>query len=187
MGALRSIKAGVWPRRDAHDIDPRSDPVSVPSLHPDFSDLLTCFREEQVEFLIVGAFALAANGVVRATGDLDVWVRPDPDNARRVWRALARFGAPLGRDDLKVSDLASPGTVYQMGLPPMRIDVLTGIDGVAFDEAWASRIEEQIGALRLCFLGRRDLVRNKRATGRIKDQQDVELLREAGVPVDDDP
>jgi len=159
--------------------------VSFPRLYPDFVDLLSSFLAEDVAFLLVGAFAVAANGVVRATGDLDVWVRPDEENARRVWRALSRFGAPLANHRVTATDFAARGTVYQMGLPPMRIDVLTQIDGVEFDEAWDSRIVADVGGLPLAFLGRRELIRNKRAAGRKKDLQDIELLREAGVPIDD--
>ena len=159
--------------------------MSFPRLYPDFVDLLSSFLAEDVAFLLVGAFAVAANGVVRATGDLDVWVRPDEENARRVWRALSRFGAPLSNHRVSVSDFAARGTVYQLGLPPMRIDVLTQIDGVEFDEAWDARIVADVGGLPLAFLGRRELIRNKRAAGRKKDLQDIELLREAGVPIDD--
>lgn len=159
--------------------------MSFPRLYPDFVDLLSSFLAEDVAFLLVGAFAVAANGVVRATGDLDVWVRPDEENARRVWRALSRFGAPLSNHRVTATDFAARGTVYQMGLPPMRIDVLTQIDGVEFDEAWDSRIVADVGGLPLAFLGRRELIRNKRAAGRKKDLQDIELLREAGVPIDD--
>lgn len=159
--------------------------MSFPRLYPDFVDLLSSFLAEDVAFLLVGAFAVAANGVVRATGDLDVWVRPDEENARRVWRALSRFGAPLSNHRVTVTDFAARGTVYQMGLPPMRIDVLTQIDGVEFDEAWDSRIVAEVGGLPLAFLGRRELIQNKRAAGRKKDLQDIELLREAGVPIDD--
>lgn len=136
-------------------------------------------------FLLVGAFALAAYGVVRATGDLDVWVRPDEENTRRVWCALLRFGAPLAAHRVSVGDFAAPGAVYPMGLPPMRIDVLTQIDGVGFDQAWDSQIVAEVGGLQLPFLGARELIRNKRASGRKKDLQDIELLREAGVHVDD--
>jgi hypothetical protein len=159
--------------------------VSFPRLYPDFVDFLSSFLAEDVAFLLVGAFAVAANGVVRATGDLDVWVRPDEENAQRVWRALSCFGAPLSDHCVTVRDFAAPGTVYQMGLPPMRIDVLTHIDGVVFDQAWDSRIVAVVGGLPLPFLGRRELIRNKRAAGRKKDLQDLELLREAGVPIDD--
>lgn len=158
--------------------------MTRPVLNEDFLDLLTAFIEEGVEFLVVGAFALAANGAPRFTGDLDVWVRPDARNAERVLLALRRFGAPLAAHGVSASDMGRPGSVYQMGLPPRRIDVLTQIDGVTFEEAWPGRLEARVGALTLPFLGLRELVRNKRATGRAKDLLDVELLREAGAPVD---
>lgn len=154
-------------------------------LHPDFADLLAVFVEEDVRFLLVGAFALAAHGVVRASGDMGVWVRPDAENATRVWNALVRFGAPVEQHEVRESDFAQPGVVYQMGVPPTRIDILTRIDGVEFDEAWAGRVDARVGDLALSFLGLRELLRNKRAAGRPKDLQDIELLREAGVAVDE--
>lgn len=159
--------------------------MKLPNLNEDFVDLLAVFEQEGVAFMLVGAFAVAANGAPRYTGDLDVWVRADVENAPRVLRALRRFGAPIGAHGLSAEDLSRPGAVYQMGLPPRRIDVLTKIDGVTFEEAWPHRIESQIGGLRLAFLGLRELVRNKRAAGRPKDLLDIELLREAGVPVDE--
>lgn len=102
-------------------------------MSPDFKDLLSAFNAQSVEFLVVGAHALAAHGYVRATGDLDVWVRPVPENARRVMAALDSFGAPLA--GLTTEDLTRPGTVFQIGVAPIRIDVLTAIDGVAFEDA----------------------------------------------------
>jgi hypothetical protein len=159
--------------------------LTAPALNEDFLDLLTAFVEEGVEFLLVGAFALAANGAPRFTGDLDVWVRPDPVNAERVLRGLRRFGAPVDVHGLGVEDLGRAGSIYQMGLPPRRIDVLTQIDGVTFDDAWRGRIVVRIGDVTMPFLGLRELVRNKRAAGRPKDLLDIELLREAGAPVDD--
>lgn len=159
--------------------------MTAPALNEDFLDLLTAFVEESVEFLLVGAFALAANGAPRFTGDLDVWVRPDPVNAERVLRGLRRFGAPVDVHGLGVEDLGRAGSIYQMGLPPRRIDVLTQIDGVTFDDAWRGRIVVRIGDVTMPFLGLRELVRNKRAAGRPKDLLDIELLREAGAPVDD--
>src|ERR1051326_4494438 len=98
-------------------------------MNRDFRDLLAEFNAQGVEYLIVGAYALAAHGHVRATKDLDVWVRPDAENAKRVLRALKEFGAPL--HDLTDADLANPGTVFQIGVPPLRIDVITMIDGVS--------------------------------------------------------
>jgi len=104
-------------------------------MNQDFRDLLAEFNARQVEFLLVGAHALAAHGHIRATQDLDIWVRPTQDNAKRVIEALRAFGAPL--HDLTPKDLATPGLIFQIGVEPIRIDVLTAIDGVQFDEAWA--------------------------------------------------
>ena len=147
-------------------------------------DILLAFETEKVEFLIVGGFAMAVHGAPRFTGDIDLWVRPDSANAERVHRALARFGAPLATHGVAASDFSVPGAVYQMGLPPRRIDVLTVIDGVPFDEAWKGKVEKELGGLNLPFLGLAELIRNKRAAGRPKDLLDIELLRELGVDVD---
>ncbi len=160
--------------------------MSAPALNPDFMDILVAFETEEVEFLIVGAFAMALHGAPRFTGDIDLWVRPDPANAARVHRALARFGAPLATHGVAASDFSVAGAVYQMGLPPRRIDVLTAIDGVAFEDAWIGRVEKVLGGVNLPFLGLVELVRNKRAAGRAKDLLDVELLRELGVDVGPD-
>lgn len=126
---------------------------------------------------MVGAHALAVHGVVRATGDLDIWVRPDAENAERVWKALARFGAPMAAMGLTIQDLRQPGTVYQIGLPPRRIDILTEISGVGFSEAWETRVLESVDGLTIPYLGRDALTRNKQASGRIKDLADIELLK----------
>jgi hypothetical protein len=138
--------------------------------------VLAALTSEEASFLIIGAHALAVHGVPRSTGDLDIWVRPDPQNAERVWRALAQFGAPLEAMDLKPADLMRPGIVYQIGLPPRRIDILTEISGLDFDEAWPSRVLQKVGELGVPFLGRESLLKNKRASGRTKDLADVEML-----------
>jgi hypothetical protein len=143
---------------------------------------LTLLQEEEALFLIVGAHALAVHGYLRATGDLDIWVRPDPANAERVWKALCRFGAPVQAMGLTVADLAQPGIVYQIGLPPRRIDILTEISGVDFEEAWPHRVTETVGQLAVPFLGRQALIRNKKASGRAKDLADVETLEEMPPP-----
>src|ERR1051325_359878 len=109
-----------------------------PLLNPDFIDILSAFSEEQVEFLVVGGFAMAFHGYVRATGDIDLWIRLSEENAKRAYRALQKFGAPLA--DLSVEDLQTPGTVYQMGVVPNRIDVMNQISAVEFDEAWKDKI-----------------------------------------------
>lgn len=148
----------------------------VPPWNVDFLDLLDCLREAHAEFMIVGAFALSQNGLPRATGDLDVFVRATPDNAPRVIEALRAFGAPLDSAGIRVDDFDKPGTTYQMGLPPRRIDVLTQLSGIDFDEAWASRVERPIGGGIVAFLGRDALIKTKRASARPKDLADVAAL-----------
>ena len=143
-------------------------------MNQDFVDLLRAFIARDVRFLIVGAYALGVHGRPRATGDLDVWVEPTPENAERVMRALADFGAPLG--DVRVEDFSRPGVVFQMGLPPRRIDVLTELTGVTFAEAWPSRRRGPFGPVEVDYLGREAFIRNKRQTGRTKDLGDVESL-----------
>lgn len=151
-------------------------------MSPDFRDLLAEFNAQGVEYLVVGAHALAAHGLVRATKDLDVWVRPDPDNARRVMAALAAFGAPL--HDLTVEDLTRPGIIFQIGVEPLRVDVLTKIDGVHYDEAWRDRIEATFGDQTSGVLSRRHLISNKRASGRDQDLVDLKWL-ESSSPDDE--
>jgi len=143
--------------------------------NPDFRDLFAALNDTGTEFLVVGGYALAVHGHPRFTKDLDVWVRADEANARKVWKALAAFGAPVGT--LTLQDLQSPGIVFQMGLPPNRIDVLTGIDGVTFQEAWDHRIESRYGDQPVRVIGLDELIRNKLATGRPQDALDVETLR----------
>ncbi|MBI3918306.1 MAG: hypothetical protein HY322_15020 [Betaproteobacteria bacterium] len=143
-------------------------------MSPDFRDLLSEFNAHGVEYLVVGAYALAAHGRVRATGDLDIWVRPAPDNAVRVLKALTAFGAPLR--DLTETDLTQPGLVFQIGVAPLRIDVLTGIDGVEFADAWAARIVTRFANHPVAVLSVEDLIRNKRAVGRTQDLADLEWL-----------
>lgn len=126
--------------------------------------------------MIVGAFAVAYHGVPRATGDIDVFVKPSPENARRVYDGLARFGAPLVSAGVMPSDFETPGVVYQIGQPPRRIDVLTEISGVSFDEAWATRRTVQLEGRDVHFIGREELLRNKKAAGRPKDLVDISLL-----------
>jgi Nucleotidyl transferase of unknown function (DUF2204) len=147
-------------------------------LNNDFRDILSGFIAEGVEFLLVGAYAMAVHGVPRATGDIDLWIRPSAENSRRVWKALAAFGAPVS--DIRAEELATPGLVYQIGVAPRRIDVLTSIDGIEFPDAWPNRTEVQIEGLSIPVLGRGDLIRNKKAAGRAKDQADLALLAEAG-------
>ena len=147
------------------------------NLNEDFRDLLLEFADGKVEFIIVGAFAVAYHGVPRATGDMDVFVKPSPENAKRVFDALVRFGAPLASAGVKPEDFETPGIVYQIGQPPRRIDVLTEISGVSFDEAWATRQSVHFEGRVVHFIGRDELLRNKKAAGRPKDLADLFRLR----------
>ena len=143
----------------------------------DFVEMLSVLAGANVEFMVVGAHALAAHGQPRATGDLDVWVRPSAENAERVLHALKRFGAPLL--DLTLDDLARAGTVFQIGVPPSRIDILNDISGLTFDEAWPRRATLKIEGVPVAVIGREDFILNKRAAGRPKDLADIALLDEA--------
>jgi predicted nucleotidyltransferase len=149
---------------------------TIEHLNEDFRDLLVALAREGVEFLIVGAYAIAFHGIPRTTGDIDVFVRPAAGNAARTWKALVAFGAPLEANAVTESDFAVPGAVYQIGLPPRRIDVMTEISGVDFEEAWASRVATELDGVRVHFIGKDALLKNKRAAGRAKDLADLERL-----------
>jgi len=138
--------------------------------------MLRALTRAEVEFLIVGAHAMAVHGVPRATGDIDIWVRPSRANANRVLNALLEFGAPVAVHGISLKDLEKPDMVYQLGLPPRRIDLMTGISGVDFDEAAVSRVMVELEGVRIPVIGRKDLVLNKRASGRTKDLVDLEVL-----------
>ena len=149
-------------------------------LNEDFRDLIGSFLDCDVEFVIVGAFALAFHGAPRASGDIDVFVRAEPGNAGRVVRALQHFGAPVEAHGIQSRDFESPGKVYQIGLPPRRIDILTEISGVSFDEAWASSVSAELDGRTIRIIGREAFIKNKVASGRPKDLADVARLNPAG-------
>jgi hypothetical protein len=140
----------------------------------DFADLIAEFSARDVEFLVVGAHAVAAHGHVRATKDLDLWIRPSPENARKVMEALVAFGAALF--DLTEEDLATPGVVFQLGTAPVRIDLITRATGLEFDEAWASRVSSVFQGQPVNLLSLDHLLVNKRQAGRLQDLADVEAL-----------
>ncbi len=142
--------------------------------NPDFRDLFAALNAVDAKYLVVGAMAVAAHGHVRATKDLDVWVRATPENAERVYRALASFGAPL--QDLTVDDLASPNLIFQIGVAPVRVDIITSIDGVEFEEAWPERLASEYADETVQVLSRHHLIQNKKASGRLQDLADVEAL-----------
>ena len=147
-------------------------------MNSDFSDLLSAFNAEGVEYLVVGAYALAAHGRVRATGDIDVWIHATQQNARRVLSALTEFGAPL--HDLNEQDLSQPGLVFQIGVAPVRIDILTSIDGVEFTQAWTSRFETRFAGQPVHVLSEAHLILNKKTVGRPQDLADVDWLENPG-------
>jgi len=149
-------------------------------VNPDFRDLLAEFNAAGVEYLIVGAHALAAHGHVRATRDLDVWVCSSSENAPRVMTALKAFGAPL--HDLTIADLLQPDLVFQIGVDPIRIDVLTSIDGVEFEDAWSDRFTTRFADVEVSVLSRRTLIQNKRAAGRPRDRADLDWLENDEQP-----
>ena len=151
-----------------------------PVIFDDTRDLLDALDDAGADYLVVGAHALAAHGLPRATGAFDILVRPSSDNARRVVQALRAFGAPLAAHGVSEDDFARPGPVYQLGLPPRRIDVLTRISGVPFEAAWATHLEVRVDDRRIRVLGREALIANQRASGRAKDLLDVEALERQG-------
>jgi hypothetical protein len=148
-------------------------------LNPDFRDMLSALNEAGVEFLIVGAYALAAHGLPRATGDIDIWVRPSESNARHVWEALRAFRAPTSR--ISCSDFTQPDVVFQIGVAPRRIDILTSISGIEFEEAWSERHTAVVDGLPLHFLSRKHLIVNKRASGRPRDLADLAWLESSNA------
>ncbi|MFZ5470538.1 MAG: hypothetical protein ACOZIN_13965 [Myxococcota bacterium] len=144
-------------------------------INSDFSDLLSALNEAEARYLIVGAYAVAWYAEPRFTKDLDIWVEPSPDNAQRVLQALQGFGAPL--QDLTADDLSTPGMVFQMGVPPNRIDLLTEPSGgISFEDAWAHRVEGHHGEVRMWVIGLDELLRNKRSVARPQDLRDVRAL-----------
>jgi hypothetical protein len=137
--------------------------------------MLTALFDAEADFLLVGAYALSAHGQDRMTGDIDLWVRPTPENAIRVWQALTAYKAP--KRNLTVDDLATPEVIYQIGVPPHRIDILTSIDGVEVEEAWKSRMQKNLSGLDVNVLAPYLLLRNKLKTGRHKDLIDADWIQ----------
>jgi hypothetical protein len=140
----------------------------------DFKELLSLFNDASVRYLVVGGHAVMLYTEPRYTKDLDLWVEASLDNAARVFHALAAFGAPLA--GMTPADFAEEGSFYQLGRPPARVDILMSIDGVPFDEAWANRKESMLDGQKAWYIGRSDLIRNKRASGRHIDLHDAQLL-----------
>jgi hypothetical protein len=144
-------------------------------LNKDYKDILESLLNEGAEFILVGAYALAAHGYPRATMDIDIWVNPAPENAEKVYQALVKFGAPMHQ--ISVGDLSKDDMIFQIGVAPRRIDILTRISGVNFNEAWKDAIKVNVDGLVINILSAAHLVKNKLATGRSKDIEDAENLR----------
>lgn len=140
----------------------------------DFRDLLAELNAAGAEYLVVGAHALAVHGHARASKDLDVWVHATRENAERVYRALAVFGAPL--HDLSIEDLATAGTIFQIGVEPVRVDIITSIGGVEFETAWPERVSAQYADQDVHVISRAHLIQNKKAVARPQDLADVDAL-----------
>ena len=147
-------------------------------LNSDYKDMLQVLLDNGVEFLLVGAYAMGAHGYPRATGDIDIWVGPSAGNSKRVYTALLQFGAPLREID--EATFVKAGVVFQIGVAPRRIDIMSGVSGVEFDEAYRHRETVEIEGIPIPILSYDDLVRNKRATGRDKDRLDANRLEKRG-------
>ncbi len=142
--------------------------------NPDFRDLFSVFNDEKVEYIVAGAHAVIFHTEPRYTKALDVWVRPTPENAERVYRALSRYGAPLV--DVSAGSFCDRDLVYQIGVAPNRIDILPGVKGVSFDEAWADSVETTYGGVPIRLMGKKTLIKAKRASARKQDLLDLERL-----------
>jgi hypothetical protein len=147
-------------------------------LNSDYKDMLQLLLDNDVRFLLVGAYAMGAHGYPRSTGDIDIWVEPSPDNSRRVYCTLTQFGAPVG--ELDESTFVTPSVVFQIGVAPRRIDIMSGISGVEFEMAYEHRQVVEIEGMLIPILSHDDLVRNKRATGRERDRLDADRLQGRG-------
>lgn len=155
--------------------------MSDGSLPADFADLLECLAEAGADYMLIGGYAVMAHGHIRATQDLDVWVRPSSENVARVMSAMNEFGLPagLGAEDL-LKVVEPPPTGFRFGRPPFAVDLLTSVQGIDFDEAWAGSSVRRLDGIDVRVIGRAALLANKRATGRAKDAADVEALEALG-------
>ena len=149
------------------------------NLPEDFLDMINCLHSNKVNYIIVGGYAMAISGFIRATGDIDIFVEPTVDNSKNVYMALVEFGAPL--NSIEENDFSTEGIVYQMGVPPLRIDIITKVDGITFKEACKDALIEKISGISVPFLSLDKLITNKETTGRNKDKIDaIELKKIKG-------
>ncbi len=143
-------------------------------LNKDYREMLQILLKNKVKFLVVGAYAVGLYGYPRATGDFDIWVKATYENSGKIYRSLKEFGSPL--DEIEENTFCEDGAVFQIGVAPRRIDIITTIDGVDFSEAYSNRVEIEIDGIKIPFISREDLIRNKLATGREKDRLDAENI-----------
>ena len=144
-------------------------------LNEDYKEMLQLLLDNKVNFLVVGAYAMGAYGYPRATGDFDIWVEASSENAKRVYKSLADFGAPLV--EVTEQTFCELGIMFQIGVAPRRIDIITKIDGVEFDKAYPRRHQIQIDDLNIPFISKENLIKNKLSTGRQKDKLDADYLQ----------
>jgi len=142
----------------------------------DFKELLTLLNVHKVEYIIVGAHALAYHGSPRYTGDMDIYVRPNTENARQIMKALTEFG--FGSVGLSEADFSEPDKVVQLGYPPVRVDIITSVSGVSWDEVFSGKVAGSYGNVPVYYMGRQQYILNKRALDRKKDLADLEALGE---------
>jgi hypothetical protein len=143
-------------------------------MNTDFKELLKIFNEREVKYLVIGGYAVMKYSEPRYTKDLDIWVEASPENAKKVFQALKDFGSPLV--DLTEADFASDG-FFQMGRPPVRVDILMSLDGVKFQDAWTNRVTTEFDEVSASLIGLEDLIENKKAAGRPQDLEDVERIK----------
>jgi len=145
-------------------------------LNEDYKDILQLLLKDKVKFLVVGAYALGVHGYPRATGDIDIWVEPSQENAQKVYVVLGKFGSPI--KEISMETFSTKGIIFQIGVPPRRIDLITEIDGVKFENAYKNRKVISLQNLKVPFLSLKDLILNKQSTGREKDLLDVKYLKD---------
>lgn len=146
----------------------------MPTVEPDYEELLRLFNKHRVHYCVIGAYAVAFHAVPRFTKDLDLLVGPSLENGKRIIRALKGFG--FGSLDLSSSDFDRPGRIIQLGYEPVRVDLLTSIEGCTFEQVWKHRVTGRYGKQRVAFIGLNELILNKRASCRQQDQADLEIL-----------
>lgn len=144
----------------------------------DFREFLELLNKNRVKYLIVGGYALAYHSKPRFTGDIDIWIETNEENAEKVLNVLNEFG--FGELDITKGDFMNLGQILQLGFAPNRIDIITSIDGVDFQDAWENRIEGNFGShgIKVFFISRADFIKNKRSTGRKKDSNDIDWIKE---------